>query len=477
MNVRTAIVLLSAVLCLPACTSRRAESDSVSTEVRALIDETSSPDPAERASAAAALGELGEAAIPAIPSLIRLLGDSEKTGSLRGVVWTRASSALRKIGVPAVEPLIDAIPKADPGWRWRVVSLLGNLKDRRAVNPLIATLKDENAMVRRWAASGLADMPESRAVEPLIPLLQDENVDVQRAAIRALACIGDRRAVEPLIALMTTKTFDVTPRDMAAWTLGHLNDPRAIESLLAVVEDEDDEWTVRSSAAEALGYSGDARAVEPLLALLRDESQYLRRSAVIGLGQLDDPAAAEALIPILDARTENVGVRSAAVFVLAKAKDARGIEAVSRLIDNPIDGPYLGQCAVDALAMSDDPRGFSALVAALQSENDAIRQEVPRVLAEGRFLDDVHKAREPKRDFALLKDPRVVEPLIAIVSDESEEPAARGDAALVLARTRDPRALQYLKSAAKAEESFLRIVADAALHKAEKEAQEKDSEE
>ncbi len=50
---------------------------------------------------------------------------------------------------------------------------LGEMRDPRAVEPLIAALKDKDYEVRVCAAIALGEMRDPRAVEPLIESMED----------------------------------------------------------------------------------------------------------------------------------------------------------------------------------------------------------------------------------------------------------------------------------------------------------------
>jgi HEAT repeat protein/GTPase SAR1 family protein len=70
-----------------------------------------------------------------------------------------------------------------------LVAFVGQVKDLRAVEPLIAKLDDENEDVRSVAYDALGEIKDVRAVEPLIAKLDDENKDVRQQALGALAKI------------------------------------------------------------------------------------------------------------------------------------------------------------------------------------------------------------------------------------------------------------------------------------------------
>jgi HEAT repeat protein len=73
---------------------------------------------------------------------------------------------------------------------------LGEIKDPRVVEPLIAALKDTDANVRRRAFLALGDVKDPLAVEPLIAALKDTDIYVRHNAADALGKIKDLRAVE-----------------------------------------------------------------------------------------------------------------------------------------------------------------------------------------------------------------------------------------------------------------------------------------
>jgi len=142
--------------------------------------------------------------------------------------------AIKKIGVPAVAVLIEALELEDWDFRQAVTKTLGEIGDARAVGPildiwerqsrvfgvsteayinigepavpeLILALKDKSPFARSHAAKALGEIGDVRAVEPLIETLDDENSDVCRNAAQALGKLGDKRAIEPLNRVLNKK--------------------------------------------------------------------------------------------------------------------------------------------------------------------------------------------------------------------------------------------------------------------------------
>jgi HEAT repeat protein len=112
---------------------------------------------------------------------------------------------LGNIGDPrAVDPLIAALEDQNSAVQESAATALGELKDSHAIEPLIATLKDTDSDLRSLTTKALVKIG-TPAVEPLIAALKDTNANVRRNAAQALGQIKDPRAVEPLLAELTLR--------------------------------------------------------------------------------------------------------------------------------------------------------------------------------------------------------------------------------------------------------------------------------
>jgi HEAT repeat protein len=142
-----------------------------------------------------------------------------------------------------VEPLIQALSDNDHLVRYAAEEALGNIKDTRAIAPLILVINDSYAKY----ALGEIGMP---AVEPLIQCLKNNSSGVRSNAAWALIFIKEDKAVavEPLICAL--KDTDSEVRSEAAYALGFIRDTRAIEPLIQALKDNDS--NVQNSANEAL---------------------------------------------------------------------------------------------------------------------------------------------------------------------------------------------------------------------------------
>ena len=96
--------------------------------------------------------------------------------------------------------------------QYGIAKVLGEIRDERAFDSLLAALEDENAFVSSEAAMALGGLGKQEAVEPLVRAAgQGDSFLVSFAAVQALGEIGDPRAVEPLrrIADSTQATEEI----------------------------------------------------------------------------------------------------------------------------------------------------------------------------------------------------------------------------------------------------------------------------
>jgi diguanylate cyclase (GGDEF)-like protein len=137
--------------------------------VEPLIQSLRDIDWGVREKATEALGEIKD--VRAVEALIKTL-DDRNTG-----VRLKASSSLRKIGKPAAKSLIKALKNKSEVVRAEAAEILGEIKEKEAIEPLIEALKDEDWEVRKRAALALRNLGEN-AVEPLIDVMESEDEEI-----------------------------------------------------------------------------------------------------------------------------------------------------------------------------------------------------------------------------------------------------------------------------------------------------------
>lgn len=142
---------------------------------------------------------------------------------------------------------------------------------------LVRALRNpRSSTVRRNAALILGEMGNRKAVEPLIRALEDRAASVSCNAAIALGMIGDKRAVSPLLRRLASTSWQV--RLNAAISLGWMAAPEAVRPLLRLLRDHHP--YVRRGAAFALGQLGDWNLRDPLIQQLTDAKEPVYEAAV-----------------------------------------------------------------------------------------------------------------------------------------------------------------------------------------------------
>ena len=220
--------------------------------VRSLIKALDDRNPNVRNHVVKALGKIGDDS--AVMPLIERLED-KNPDVCQGAVW-----ALGEIGDPiAVFPLINAL-KSNLYVQSNAVSALGKI-GIIAIEPLVSILneKDMDTLVKETVVNALGKIEETKSAYALINVLGNEDHWLRRKAINALSAMGIT-ALQPLIDALKYPSSLV--RRGAAEALGIMRDPRAVAALTEQLRDEN-AW-VRFESARALSEIGDQAALPAL---------------------------------------------------------------------------------------------------------------------------------------------------------------------------------------------------------------------
>jgi len=147
----------------------------------------------------------------------------------------------------AVDLLVGALARKD-GVARSAARELGKMRNERAIPPLVALLGDPE--VSQAAAEALLAFGPS-AVGPLLEVLKSGNGDARARAVFVLGELRDKRAVEPLIEVMQTDDVYAV-RTSAATALGQIKDARAVWVLVATLQMRDETTPDRQTALEQL---------------------------------------------------------------------------------------------------------------------------------------------------------------------------------------------------------------------------------
>ena len=293
--------------------------------------------------------------------------------------------ALRIIGdTHAVEPIILALKDTDDRVRREAIYALGELKDPRAAEALLAVISDKSLFAVTTQA--LAKSKEPRLFDHLVNAL--ENEELRASAVYALGELGDPRAVKLLVPML--KHDDIGVRQAAIYALFRIQIqyPEAINELrdaAARIREaiEDPDAYVRQWVITVLNKIPEALDKVILIKLLHDPDITVRESAAYKLDKFgipDDPlerawyAAAHhewdmayelgqiAREPLMQATQTKVerNLVGAAV-ALAKLGDRRAVEQLISCLKFALSKPDVYEMAVKALGKYGDTRAIQPL--------------------------------------------------------------------------------------------------------------------
>ena len=414
-----------------------------------------------------------DSATRAVATHVRLQQECERLGSTDHIERGNAANALGNMGelaVSAVEPLIAACDDEDLFVRRAAYDALGKIRDRRALDTLIAALEDDrNEKNNRCAAiEALGKLGDVRAVMPLLRHAAKFPGGVEEVTCLMAIRSPGAEAVEPLVE--SAKDDDERVRAHAVQVLGMIGETldhsHAVEPPLVEAAKDDDE-RVRAHAVRALGMIGQPfdhpQVVPVLIQALGDSSEHVRGVAALYLGRIKSLAAVEHLIAALDDTAWSV--RQDACFALGAIGDPR---AVDPLIAALGDEAWRVRCAAArALAELREPTAVEALVGAIDDETKRIVVEALGEIGEPRSFESVLQALDDDRvdvrvaaveALGKLADTRGVDPLSTLLETEPD-PRLRFTIMLALNRIKGRPDRTVLAAAIRDEDDEVRYLA------------------
>jgi HEAT repeat protein len=186
------------------------------------------------------------------------------------IQW-QASSALAGLGKEGMDHLLSALKTWSKDTRLGVIEALGEIRDPRAVEPLIGLLGDKDNEVRWEAALALGEIADPRALGPLEGALRDPDRYVRYGSAIALEKMG---------------WIPDSPVDLAfllagkqEWDALAFTGKETIPALDIAAKDKD--RSVRLMAIRTLGRIGDEKAIPTIYRAIRDPDDQVRWEAVM----------------------------------------------------------------------------------------------------------------------------------------------------------------------------------------------------
>jgi HEAT repeat protein len=197
-----------------------------------------------------------------------------------------ATSALTKIGVPAISALTDLL--ATPN-RNTAVATLAQIRHSRTIEPLIQVINDPDPQLRSLVVEALGSFHDPRIPPLLLIKLTDVAATVRKAAVTALCLRSDLAAQLNLSQHLRPLLFDLNLAVCQATALGlaRLPDLANIEVLTAVLLSPQTPTELQSSVILALGWIGTKPAIDSLILALPNVVPSLAPEIVMAMGKTE----------------------------------------------------------------------------------------------------------------------------------------------------------------------------------------------
>lgn len=161
-----------------------------------------------------------------------------------------------------------------------IFTLWGN----HATHIVIEKTKSDNYNERIFACNILGDIKDPKATDCLLALLTDEESNVRFAAAEAIGKIGNKEATMPILQYLYSRKDDPWEQFPLILTLGQLEDERSLLPLLSLAENE----ILKQPVLQAISNIADERAIPYSIDILKDFDDYVQNLAVLTIKNIKD---------------------------------------------------------------------------------------------------------------------------------------------------------------------------------------------
>lgn len=225
----------------------------------------------------------------ALPDLIRLLADGDPA------VRFELARILAEFDDPGALSVVQKLAEGDANEtvREEAKDLLepSTPVGKRLLKERIKKLSSANPAERIEGLDSLVGYTHWRAMVPMsCALLSDESVLVRTKAVQVLPQMHDASV---LTALRVAAVSEPDPKLIKTVRRTLMGMVKQVQKLVKQLQKGNE--AARVKAARALGQAAYPNGMEALIGALKDESAKVRRQAVLGLRNFDDPKVTEAL--------------------------------------------------------------------------------------------------------------------------------------------------------------------------------------
>lgn len=223
----------------------------------------------------------------------------------------------------AADPLLAVLGEVTEPERQPIVALLGRVGATRALPTLRTLLAHSDAELRLAAVRAMGAIGDAEGGSALLPLLDDPDARLRYEAARAIGAAASATIAAELLGRLSDRAptdrhalaialAEALPRLASAGQLHPALERRALASMLALAGGEDRGLAER--ALDVLARWRPAGASEGLVRLLASAGPERSPAIVRALGELEDPAAREALRALVTGRHVSLATQAASVI-------------------------------------------------------------------------------------------------------------------------------------------------------------------
>lgn len=198
--------------------------------------------------------------------------------------------------------------------RARSIFILGFLKVDKCIDLFISLLSDNYRDIRICSAIALGELKDKRAIDPMLKQLSVEiNPLVRSYLLKGLSDIGDKRVIEQ-VKWRLKNDLEGSVRCAAAAALAKIAGKDAFDPIVESLEDDP------IHRIQMLDYIGDLRAVPVLINLLGNKNRLVVQLSVSVLGNFKDRRAIVPLETLLS-NSKNDALKKIITDALKKIKE------------------------------------------------------------------------------------------------------------------------------------------------------------
>jgi HEAT repeat protein len=257
-----------------------------------------------------------------------------------------ATSALAKIGTPAIAALTDLLNPPfgkDSRREHRVlaVTALAQIRHSQTIEPLLGAADDSDPQIRTLTIEALGSFHDPRIPPLLLAKLTDVAASVRQAAVVALCLRPDLATELDLVTHLRPLLFDLNLAVCEATALGlaRLTDVRVVELLKQVAIDDRTPATLRAQAILGLGWIGTEAAITTLGSLLAIAPADLASEIIASVSKTEHERiyASQVLLAYLTTDRLSASLKQEIATALGNLGNIQAVSELVQLLGDPDD--------------------------------------------------------------------------------------------------------------------------------------------